>query len=800
MKKRLFIVFLAIFGLWLETRAFPVDQETAMTIACKFMKTKNLQLITTYNTDKDQAAFHIFNTPSGFVIVAADDCETPIIGYSNEGQFDPNNVPVQMEEYLQGFVARIQYSIENQIVADEHTLKQWDLVKTTGRLNESKSTKSVMPLITARWQQGCLYNSLCPTNETLPCGHAQVGCVAVAMGQIMHYWKYPTTGWGSHSYSNAGVGLSADFGNTVYQWDLMPDTLTDNSSDAEIEAVATLLFHCGVSVEMNYSNNGSGASSSDVPDAMKRYFNYSKKLHREKKCNDNAEWLAMLKECLDLQRPLLYSGHGSAGHAFVCDGYDDNDLLHFNWGWGGFCDGYFALGNLNPNGYDFNDSNYAVFDISPDYEPYQVVASVNPPTAGSVIGTGDYHIGELCQLTAMPTEHFDFFCWKDKGIIISDQPSITLAVEDDFLNIEADFSCFPVDQLTVSPTSDSNGQSVSLSWSRADTEWVLLKQFDLQEESGGLATDGEHIYVTNGAWNNPDFMFEKYDMDGNLLEKFNLEGIPDALCLAYDGTSFYCNSLTATNFLSVLYQIDLDNKRVIDSTEMNIWFGVLTYDPEYDGFWLTQNYKTTLVDRQGQGIITSPSMPDYINGSGYYLAKDGNPHLMLSSTFGVYDYDITNNYITTVPLLSFGETSNSSLGTCTGKYDGKDALFIVVGSTLYIFEIKSTFTQIVGYRIYRSNDQNDTVTLADGVNGISFIDSTWIEAPNGVYRFGISSVFANGIASDIVWSEPITKTDHGIDETETPVNNTVQKVFENGQIIIIKDDKRYNIAGQQLNN
>ena len=160
MKKVLFL-HIAILGFYLCSIARPIDQETAHNIAAKFMGTSHLQL-------------------AAFVIVSADDCETPIIGYSREGRFDPNNVPIQMEDYLQDFIARIQYGIENHIEADEATAKQWEMVKTTGKLNDSKSTKAVAPLLTDKWNQGCLYNSLCPTMSG-PCGHAEVGCVAVAM-------------------------------------------------------------------------------------------------------------------------------------------------------------------------------------------------------------------------------------------------------------------------------------------------------------------------------------------------------------------------------------------------------------------------------------------------------------------------------------------------------------------------------------------------------------------------------------------------------------------------------------------
>ena len=667
--KRIYLLCIAILGLALCSIATPVDQATAKSIASKFMGTNELQLATTYRTESNLAALFVFNTLDGYVIVSANDCETPIVGYSYEGRFNPNNIPVQMENYLQDFVERIQYGIENYIAADEATARQWELVETTGRLNERRDSKSVGPLLTEMWEQGCLYNSLCPSMEHTPCGHAEVGCVAVAMGQIMHYWRYPETGWGSHSYSKAGLTLSADFGNTVYDWDHMPDSLTDDSGEAEIESVATLLFHCGVSVEMEYTTNGSGASSSDVPNALYRYFSYSHRAHREKKSEyNNAEWLSLLKHDLDLQRPVFYSGRGNVGgHSFVCDGYDDNDLLHFNWGWGR-ANGYFALGHLNPIGYTFNDGNYAIFDIIPQYEPCIAFTTAYPATAGTIEGAGEYHFGDSCTLTATPTEDYELYCWKINGQTVSDTPSYTFAVEADTLNIEAHFSCLPVGQLTASyspETSNPNSSSVSLSWNRTDTEWVLLKQIETGEECSGVATDGEHIYVTYGEWNSPPFAFGKYTMEGNLVEQFNLRNNFNAVSLAYDGTNFYCNC--GYSGLSTLYTIDLKNKMIIDSTNMGLLFGTSTYDPEYDGFWLSMNYQVILLNRQGQRIKSSPSITDFIIGTGYYSANDGSPHILISRESGVYDYDINNNDILDRPLMNPGCDNTYGIGAYIGK-------------------------------------------------------------------------------------------------------------------------------------
>ena len=139
MKKTL--ILLVLTGLFFSSAAHPVDLQTAQSVATKFMATNDLQLVSTYQTAKNVAVFYIFNTADGFVIVSADDCETPIIGYSHEGRFDPDNVPVQMQDYLQDFTERIQYGIENHIIADEATARQWELVKTIGRLNDHKAAQ-----------------------------------------------------------------------------------------------------------------------------------------------------------------------------------------------------------------------------------------------------------------------------------------------------------------------------------------------------------------------------------------------------------------------------------------------------------------------------------------------------------------------------------------------------------------------------------------------------------------------------------------------------------------------------------
>ena len=171
---------------------------------------------------------------------------------------------------------------------------------------------------------------------------------------------------------------------------------------------------------------------------------------------------------------------------------------------------------------------------------------------------------------------------------------------------------------------------------------------------------------------------------------------------------------------------------------------------------------------------------------------------MLQRESGVYDYDINNNFIDVVPLISYND--NTIMGICTGKYDGKDAVFVMVGETACIYEIKTTFEQIASYRLYRSDSEGNAIMLTDEVTGSSFIDETWENAAVGLYRFGISEVYANGVESEIIWSAPIEKTDYGIEEDlDDTTNPSVRKVFEDGHIVIIKDGKRYTVTGQQLN-
>ena len=191
---------------------------------------------------------------------------------------------------------------------------------------------------------------------------------------------------------------------------------------------------------------------------------------------------------------------------------------------------------------------------------------------------------------------------------------------------------------------------------------------------------------------------------------------------------------------------------------------------------------------------------------GTITAKDGNSHVLIIPSYGyLYDLDITGSSFV---QLSHIPNDGYFYGAFIGKYEGKDALFAIVyyyneefyeKKTIQIYEIKNTFAQIVGYRLYRADSNGNTVMLADEVAGTSYIDETWGNAVAGMYRYGISEVYYNGVESEIIWSDPIVKNDYGLEENQDgPTIPTVQKVFEDGHIVIIKDGKRYTVTGQRL--
>lgn len=297
--------------------------------------------------------FYVFNTSShGFVIASADDCTEPILGYSDNGVFNINNIPSALKDMLEEFKKEINYVIEHQ---SENNAKSTgcDLQLTTSR-------SPIAPLLSTKWNQGSPYNNLCPDyDESQKCA---TGCTATAMAQVMNYHKWPDVGVGSNTYTTTinevDKELSLDFSKTTFDWDNMLNYYNSNANQTQQNAVATLMYNCGVACYMSYGLS-SGASYINAHKALANYFKYDKSVkHTMRKYYSIDGWNDLIYNELQNKRVVLYAGYNNeAGHAFVCDGYDSNDFFHINWGWGGTADGYFKLSALTPSSQGIGGSN-----------------------------------------------------------------------------------------------------------------------------------------------------------------------------------------------------------------------------------------------------------------------------------------------------------------------------------------------------------------------------------------------------------------------------------------------------------
>lgn len=373
--------------------AGPVDQQKAQKVGAKFLSTtavsqKNADIqlnLVSVAANRNATDYYVFNVSNGegFVIVAGDDRVKPILAYSTTGSFDPNNMSEGFQFTLNGFREEIQYVREHNLTATPDIIAEWRSVNEKGSLNRGGQTRTVVgPLCQTLWNQNFPWNSQCPEDPEGSGGHVYAGCVATAMGMVMKFWEWPAQGVGSHSYHPEGYAQqSANFGETEYHFELMPNTLDSTSTEEEYFEIAQLLHHLGISVDMMYSGSGSGAYSDAVPSALRSYFRYN--------CNDhvtnygnwwpgwgytNEEWAQMLKDGgLDELLPLYYSGQddsGAGGHAYVCDGYDENDYFHFNWGWSGRDNAWCPIGALNTTRYAFNQMNGFTGHIIPQGDVY----------------------------------------------------------------------------------------------------------------------------------------------------------------------------------------------------------------------------------------------------------------------------------------------------------------------------------------------------------------------------------------------------------------------------------------------
>lgn len=325
-------------------------QQQAYSFWGKQMPQKAKAKSRTATTASPSDAYYVFNNDAGgFVIIAGDDAVTPVLGYTSTGSFDAENLPDGLKDLLKSY--------ERQIAAlgDSYQAKQ---TATRAAFTGEKL------LNTAKWNQMAPFNKYTPNNYV-------TGCVATAGAIVMKHHGYPAKGTGSHSYTWNGKTLTANF-ELGYDWANMPAQY--NGNDAAFDGVARLMADLGVAVEMQYNKDGSGAYIGNLVTALQKYYGYSKLSHLMAIEDVGAEaWNGRLRDEIDANRPVLYAAsdpNTGGGHAFVIDGYKD-ESFSVNWGWGGYCDGFYKIGALNPEsegnptGDKYNVGQSAVFGMEP---------------------------------------------------------------------------------------------------------------------------------------------------------------------------------------------------------------------------------------------------------------------------------------------------------------------------------------------------------------------------------------------------------------------------------------------------
>ena len=350
----------------LQASANNIDANSAREVANSFLK---LQSASTHSfkaasladlrlvhaepskTVTEAKAYYAFNvTGGGFVIVAGEDRANQILGYSDHGHLDFNNLPDNFKALLGSYQEEIEY------------LQAHPGLDVTPAIRTYRGN-GVQPLIKAIWGQELPYYLQCPVYQNEYCA---VGCIATAMSQVMYYWKYPTTSPSLNSYYCYEISQTVpSLPETTFEyskmltsychWDFDLKTLVqDTYTDEQAQAVAKLARYCGQAVRMEYHPDGSGAYTSQQLSGMKKfgYSNNAKDVTRSSWWYENyttAEWEALIKAELDARRPILYSANdiNAGGHAFVCDGYDNTGMFHFNFGWYGTCDGWYTSSALN---------------------------------------------------------------------------------------------------------------------------------------------------------------------------------------------------------------------------------------------------------------------------------------------------------------------------------------------------------------------------------------------------------------------------------------------------------------------
>ena len=726
--KKLYLSLLALLLPYSLLQAHPIDQQTAQRLAQGFVtanfeftrQSNDLTLVKTGISDRGEACYYVFNVGStGFVIMAADDCVRPIIGYSDEGVFNPDDMAPALADYLDkqclGIAAEAQKGGGNAEVAAD-----WAMLEQHGRLVSRHGGRVDEYLVETKWNQNYPYNYFCPEGEGGPGGHCYAGCVATAAAQLMKYWNHPLHGQGSHTYTpedHPEYGpLTANFGATTYDWDNMPAQISSSSPQEKIDAVATLIYHAGVCVDMNYRPTSSGAVTGQLCNRMPQHFFYTTAMDNLFRENYTHEaYMQLVMDAIDMSWPMVHRG---GGHAYVLDGYNDNDMVHFNWGWSGSSDGWF---NIDDHGYTDGESviyNYVPAAIYSATAKAPTNLSVTPVEGNALSATVSWknptqNLGN----TALTT--IEQIVVERNGQVVFTEDSVAPGAEMNFVDETIPF--FDVYKYTVYAVIDGQrGKSVVDDgiYIGPTCDWKIIMQSSaFQGWNGGYVS----LYSAKGK------EMGRYTMTNSVPASADIQVPLGRVSFGWTAPQNNINNISIT----------------IKDYEDNT---VFTYSGNSNGmapgiFWADNNgcgnepvsevpYGLHSQQEENQVVLIwnyDGDQPEY----GFNIYRDEQLY-GFSSTLRFVDTDLTQGHCYTVAALTAGGESDLSNETCASAGDCLSATNFTFEYTGNNYKIKLLWSKpnpangLSGYYLYRKDGQNGTYERIKllGANSTSYTDNS----------------------------------------------------------------------------
>ena len=802
-----------VFGIGM-VQANPVSVSQAKYVGQQFVQANfeqsrqmdDLTLVYTGTSTRGEACFYVFNVGNeGHVIVSADDFYRPIIAYSDEGIFDAQNINPGLGFMLDQVIANRTGKLTSN--ATPKVTAEWQSVMNTGRLISRNSGKGREYLVQTKWNQSpAPYNSMCPDDPQSPQSgyHAYVGCVATAMSQLMKYWNHPAQGQGTYSYNHPKYGMqSANFGATTYDWDNMLNAYGNgNYTPEEGNAVATICYHCGVSVHMDYGGDieqGSGAQTENVPTAIRSYFRYATQASVLNRSNDLNAWMNTLKEAFDMGWPMYYAGVESGspyGHAFICDGYDENDYFHFNWGWGGSGDNWFLIDDI-----DYDSQNKIITNFVPQ-EIYNSTSQA--PSNVTVTPAANYELSATVSwknpsqtLSGSSLTAIDQIVVCRDGQIIYTQdnvtPGATMTITD---NSVPRFDAFKYEIYAVCngahgkiATANNISFGPTCSWT------INISQASFTGFRGGK------IHIYNAAGN---------DVIQVTTTNSNVQNIPVDIPLGH--VSFGWSAPTQTGSFNMAFTIkDSQNNSVYTYSGSSEDFpeGIFHEANNSCGNSVGDAIPTNVVAVVDEDIPTNIKVswdPIEAEGYGYQVYRDSLLYRLIpEGNFFVDENASIGGHCYTVSFLydggENGGYSNESCATSGACYAPRDFDFEYTGASYKIklkWEKPEPFDGLSGYYLYRKFGEDGEYSRIKllGASATSYTDNSATQEGDYYYK-----IYARYNDLECTSAPANYKWDQNQFYLHAPYSSDGVKELESNSVTIFPNPttNRFTVEGQGLN-